>query len=93
MSKFAAIAQLANRAKEVAEQCDLHARPGQPHCPWETVGRLRQITGDLVTQVNRELAFEQKEKFEREQYQAEFRQLAQSRRDNREYECGVSSPR
>lgn len=89
MSKLDLIAQLANRAKEVADQCDIHANAQQPNNPWDAVGRLRSITRDLVAQISLEIAFEQREKFERDQYQAEMRRLRDARLSRAEMEYAV----
>jgi hypothetical protein len=89
MSKFAQLSQLAGRAQKLADQCDLHASTGEPNNPWQTIGGLRQLTSELVNQIEFQIAQEDQERFEREQYQTEMRRLKDARRDRREQEYGV----
>lgn len=92
MSDFAILTQLATRARQLADSCNLHAEPGQPNSPWEVVGGLRQLTKELVQQIEQQEALEEKERQRLREERTELRIMSEMRREARnrpEREFGV----
>lgn len=83
MSNYTIITQLASRAQKLADGCNLHAEPGQPNSPWEVVGGLRQLTGDLVRLLEQQDALEEKDRQQLAENRAELRRLSSARREAR----------
>lgn len=83
MSKYTVITHLASRAQQLADGCNLHAKPGQPNSPWEVVGGLRQLTSELVNQIARQEALEEKDRQQLAESRAELRRMNEVRREAR----------
>lgn len=83
MSNYTIITQLASRAQQLADGCNLHAEPGQPNSPWEVVGGLRQLTGELVRMLEQQDAMEEQDRQRLAETRAELRRLSEARREAR----------
>lgn len=92
MSSLALLAQLATRVQRLADGCNPHAEPGQPDGPWEVVGGLRQLTKELVAQIERQETLELQDRFRLREQRREMREMSERRREARsraERESGV----
>lgn len=92
MSDYALLRQLATRANQLADGCNLHAEPGQPDNPWMVIGALRTLTADLVRQIESQEALEEKDRQRLKEHQTELRVMSEQRRQARnrsEREFGV----
>lgn len=84
MSNYTIISQIASRAQKLADGCNLHAEPGQPNSPWEVVGGLRQLTGELVRMLEQQDAMEAQDRFRLQEQRRELREMSERRREARE---------
>lgn len=84
MSNYALLSQIATRAKQLADSCNLHAQPGQPDNPWAVIGGLRTLTADLVRQIESQEALEERDRQRTAEHRRELREMSEQRRRARE---------